>query len=106
MPPYAFAMAKWHVGFDGRWRESFHDFDEAVAWAREVAETGRTVDVAQRVLLGRKLVAVFPESERDKREALWSASTVLGLGGGAYAGVGGDFGGGGGGGDGGGGGGC
>lgn len=101
-------MAKWHVGFDRRWQESFHDFDQAVEWAREVAETGRTVDVAQRrLLLGRKLVAVFPESERAQREALWSASAFLGLGGGAYVGVGGDFGGGGGGGgDGGGGGGC
>lgn len=100
-------MAKWHVGFDGRWQESFDDFDEAVEWAREVAETGRTVDVAQRrLLLGRKLVAVFPESERAQREALWSASAILGLGGGTYAGAGGDFGGGGGGGDGGGGGGC
>ena len=84
------------MGFDGRWQESFHEVDEAVEWAREVAETGRTVDVAQRrFLVGRKLVDVFPESKRAQREAHWSAATFLGFGGG-----------GGGGGDGGGGGGC
>ncbi len=101
-------MAKWHVGFDGRWQESFHDLDEAVEWAEEVAETGRTVDVAQRrFLIGRKLVAVFPESKWTEREALWSAASFLGLSSGVYGGWGGgDFGGGGGGGDGGGGGGC
>lgn len=76
---YAFAMARWDVGFDGRWRESFHDFGEAVEWARGVAETGRTVDVAKRRWpLRRKLVAVFPESERAQREAIWSASAMLG----------------------------
>lgn len=90
-------MAKWHVSFDGRWQESFRDRDDAIEWAKEVAETGRTVDVAQRrFLFGRKLVDVFPESERAKREALWSASAFLGLTAGPYVGGGGDFGGGGG----------
>jgi hypothetical protein len=99
-------MAKWHVGFDGRWQESFHDYDDAIQWAKEVAETGRTVDVAKRrFLINRKLVAVFPESKRAQREAVWSASIFFGFGDGSYAGSGGDFGGGGGGGDGGGGGG-
>lgn len=102
-------MSKWDVGFDGRWQESFDDLDEAVEWAREVAETGRTVDVARRSLLrGRRLVAVFPEAERPKREALWSSSAIPWLGGGPYVGTGGDSGSGGvfgGGGDGGGGGG-
>jgi hypothetical protein len=105
-------MAKWHVGFDGRWQESFHDFEDAVEWAREVAETGRTVDVAQRrFVVGRKLVGVFPESERAQREAVWSAGAIAGLGLGPYVGggfgdgggFGGDGDGGGGGGDGGGG---
>ena len=99
---FRFAMARWHVGFDRRWQESFDDFDEAVEWAKEVAETGRTVDVAQRrLLLRRKLVAVFPESERTRREAVWSASSFFWLGGDGYIGGGGDFGGGGGEGDGG-----
>lgn len=59
----------------------------------------------RRLLLSRKLVAVFPESERAQREALWSSSLAW-LGGGMYVGVGGGFGGGGGGGGGDGGGGC
>jgi hypothetical protein len=91
-------MGKWYVSFDGRWQESFYELDQAVEWAREVAETGRTVDVAQRkLLLGRKLVAVFPESKRAEREALWSAAAFLGLSTGPHVGSGGDFGGGGGG---------
>lgn len=90
-------MAKWHVSFDGRWQESFHDLDQAVEWAKEVAETGRTVDVAQRkYFFGRKLVAVFPESARAEREALWSAAGFVGLASGPWIGSGGDFGGGGG----------
>lgn len=98
-------MAKWFVSFDGKWQESFRDFDEAVEWAREVAETGRTVDVAQRRLLrGWKLAAVFPESERPHREVLWAASSLSFLGLSSHAGM---YGGGGGGeGGGGGGGGC
>lgn len=96
-------MGKWYVSFDGKWQGSFQDLDEAAEWAREVAATGRTVDVAQRRLLrGWKLVEVFPESERAGREAAWAAWTIPWLGGGAYVGAGG-FEGGGGGGDGGGG---
>lgn len=92
-------MAKWFVSFDGKWQESFRDFDEAVEWARQVAETGRTVDVAQRhLLLGWKLAAVFPESERPHREALWAASPHAFLGLSAPVGGGGGDGGGGGGG--------
>jgi len=35
------SMAKYVVGFDGRWQETFDDRDEAIEWAREVAGTGR-----------------------------------------------------------------
>lgn len=67
-------MGKWYVGFDGRWRESFADREEAFEWAQEVAETGRTVDVAKRhLLIGRKFVTAFPESQRETREAVWKA---------------------------------
>ncbi len=98
MSPYAFAMAKWDIGFDGKWQEWFDDRDQAVEWAKEVAETGRTVDVAKRrFLLGRKLVAVFPESALPQREAFWRASAIPWLGGGMFFGSGGDSGGGGGG---------
>lgn len=96
-------MGKWHVSFDGKWQESFRDFDEATEWAREVAATGRTVDVAQRRLLrGWKLAAVYPESERAQREAAWAAWTIpflgyggIGIGGGGGGDGGGDGGGGG-----------
>jgi hypothetical protein len=95
-------MGKWHVGFDGGWKESFRDRDDAIEWASEVAETGRTVDVAQRrAVRGWKLVAVFPESERARREEIWLAATIpwLGVfgplgGGGGFGGGGGDGGGG------------
>lgn len=73
-------MGKWYVAFDGRWQESFHDCDEAVEWAREVAETGRTVDVARRhFLVGRKFVTAFPESKRALREAHWIAGSRMWL---------------------------
>jgi len=63
-------MARYEVGFDGKWQEAFDDRDDAIQWAREVADTGRVVDVVlKRRLWFRKLVAVFPESERKAREA-------------------------------------
>ena len=71
-------MGKWYVAFDGRWQESFHDRDEALAWAEEVAETGRTVDVAKRhFLIGKKFVTAFPESERGIREGVWRAGSGM-----------------------------
>lgn len=69
-------MARWHVAFDGKWQESFHDRNEAIEWAKEVAETGRTVDVAQRYfLIGKKFITAFPESARGLREAHWKAAS-------------------------------
>ncbi len=66
-------MAKYEVGFDGRWQEMFDDRAEAVQWAQEVAGTGRVVDVVlKRRLLPRRFVTAFPESERAEREAAWS----------------------------------
>jgi hypothetical protein len=66
-------MAKYEVGFDGRWQETFDDRDEAIQWAEEVAgETGRVVDVVlKRRFLPRKFLTAFPESEREAREAAW-----------------------------------
>jgi hypothetical protein len=76
-------MAKYEVGFDGRWQERFDDRDEAIQWAREIAETGRVVDVVRkRPLLPRRFVTAFPESERAAREAAW---VVPWTGGGAAA---------------------
>jgi hypothetical protein len=74
-------MGKWYVGFDRRWQESFGDYDEAIEWAQEVAETGRTVDVARRYfLIGKMFVTAFPESERGLREAVWRAGSRMWIG--------------------------
>lgn len=65
-------MAKYIVGFDGRWQETFDDRDEAIQWAEEVAETGRVDVVLKRRFLPRRLLTAFPESERTAREAAWA----------------------------------
>lgn len=64
-------MAKYQVGFDGRWQETFADRNQAIQWAREVAETGRVVDVVlkHRFLPFRTFVTAFPESEYAARKA-------------------------------------
>lgn len=65
-------MARYEVAFDGRSQEVFADRDLAIQWAREVADTGRVVDVVEkRRLLPRRLLTAFPESERAAREAAW-----------------------------------
>jgi hypothetical protein len=66
-------MAKYEVGFDGRWHVTFADREEAIQWAQEVAETGRVVDVVlKRRLLPRRFLTAFPESKRAARKAAWS----------------------------------
>ena len=66
-------MAKYEVGFDGRWQETFDGRNQAIQWAQRVADTGRVVDVVlKRRLLPRKFLTAFPESERAAREAAWS----------------------------------
>jgi hypothetical protein len=57
-------MATFIVGFDGKWQEKFRDQQEAVTWAEEVAETGRTVEVVRRRFGVYRFVTGFPESER------------------------------------------
>ena len=70
-------MAKYEVGFDGRWRETFNDRDQAIQWAQEVSKTGRVVDVVlKRRFLPRKLLTAFPEPERSAREAAWSLPLI------------------------------
>ncbi|HWA54198.1 MAG TPA: hypothetical protein VG816_08505 [Solirubrobacterales bacterium] len=64
-------MATFIVGFDGKWQEKFDDEDEAIAWAREVAETGRTVEVVRRRFGFCKFLTGFTESEREALEARW-----------------------------------
>jgi hypothetical protein len=72
-------MAKYEVGFDGRWQETFDDRSEAIEWAQEVAETGRVVDVVlKRRFLPRKFLTAFPESKRAAREAAWTTLYIDG----------------------------
>jgi hypothetical protein len=69
-------VARYEVGFDGRWQEEFDDCDEAMEWAKEVAATGRVVDVVRRRrFLPRKFVTAFPESQLAARKAAWSVPT-------------------------------
>ena len=70
-------MAKYLVAFDGSWQESFTNYDEAIEWAQEVAETGRIVDViVKKRLRPRRFLTAFPESERAARQAAWEAVAV------------------------------
>lgn len=76
-------MATFIVGFDGKWQEKFDDEDDAVSWAEEVAETGRTVEVVRRRLGVYKFVTGFPKSEREKLKVRRGVP-YLGGGGGVY----------------------
>ncbi len=78
-------MTSFIVGFDGKWQEKFDFEDDAVEWAREVAATGRTVEVARRRLGFCKFLTGFPESERDALAARWKRPPIGLFGnGGAY----------------------
>lgn len=93
-------MARFDVAFEGRWQESFDDYDEAVEWAREVAATGRTVDVVKRRFgVFRRFITAFPESQMEARKMLYSYAPWVGggefIGSGFGGGGGGDGGGGG-----------
>jgi hypothetical protein len=99
-------MTIFRVGFDGKWQEKFEDKEEAIAWAQEVAATGRTVEVVKRRFGFHSFLAGFPESQKEKLRSRWRQPVGLFIGAGADSFYGGGFGGGdggGGGGDGGGG---
>jgi len=64
-------MAVYLVGFDGEWQGEFDTETEAVAWAYEVAETGRVVEVVRRRFRLYEFITGFPESEREALEARW-----------------------------------
>jgi hypothetical protein len=73
-------MARYTVGFDGRWQESFDDLDEASTWAQEVATTGRTVEVIGRRFGFARFITAFPESEREALAARWRRPGLFGTG--------------------------
>jgi hypothetical protein len=69
-------MARFEVGFEGKWHEAFRDLNEALAWAEEVGQTGRLVWVIHRRWLNPpRLLAVFPSERVDEGERLWHANT-------------------------------
>ncbi len=63
--PMSPIMAIYLVGFDGKWQEEFDTEAEAVAWAHEVAETGRVVEVVRRRFRTYKFITGFPVTERE-----------------------------------------
>jgi hypothetical protein len=69
-------MATYRVAFDGEWQEDFDYLDDAVPWAREVADTGRLVHVVKKGLLRYTLVAVFPEDKGEIGEKRWRRRPV------------------------------
>jgi hypothetical protein len=71
-------MARYIVGFDGKWQEGFGDPEEATGWAEEVAATGRTVEVVVRRFGFHRFLTGFPESERDALAARWKVPWLLG----------------------------
>jgi hypothetical protein len=102
-------MATFIVGFDNKWQGKFDDETEAIDWAREVAATGRTVEVITRRFGFCKFLTAFPESKRAALRARWKRPVGLFIGAsatGVYGGAGGGYCGGGEGGGGGDGGGC
>ena len=72
-------MAIYLVGFDGKWQEEFDTEAEAVAWAHEVAETGRVVEVVRRRFRTYKFITGFPVTERETLEARWEDPFVPGV---------------------------
>ena len=76
-------MAIYTVGFDNRWQATFDNREEALEWAREIAATGRTVEViSRRFRFGfARFVAGFPESESAALEARWRRPPLFGDGG-------------------------
>lgn len=65
------SMTGFIVGFDGKWQEKFDFKEEAVEWAREVAATGRTVEVITRRFGFCSFLTGFPDSERAALKARW-----------------------------------
>lgn len=64
-------MAKYRVGFDAQWQESFDDEADAVSWAEEASDEGRTVYVVRWGWPRRRLIAVFPRSREAEAKESW-----------------------------------
>jgi hypothetical protein len=73
-----FRRNRYRVAFDGEWQETFDDEGAAKRWASEIAGTGRMVWVSHRGRLNERLVAVYPEDQRELGEQLWDAGRGAG----------------------------
>lgn len=73
-------MATFIVGFDNKWQEKFDDEAGAIQWAREVADTGRTVEVIKRRFGFCRFLTGFPESKQAELRARWKRPVGLFLG--------------------------
>lgn len=64
------------MGYDGKWQEKFEGQDDAIERAREVSESGWTVEVMTRRFGIHRFVAGFPETEREALEARWKVPAL------------------------------
>ena len=71
-----FSMARFRVCFDGEWQGEFDAGEDALEWARAVANTGRMTWVVERSLLTLRwrFRAAFPEDREDEARKLWNAA--------------------------------
>jgi hypothetical protein len=70
-------MARYGVGFEGKWQGEFDDVGDALDWGQDVGESGRLVYVGERRWLrGWRLVAVFPIDRTVEGEYLWERQGV------------------------------
>jgi hypothetical protein len=69
-------MAKYDLGYGGEWKETFRDGEAAIRRAEELAEGGKTAEVARRFLGLHAFVTAFPESGREKLRARRGAPYV------------------------------
>jgi hypothetical protein len=67
----AFSRGKFRVAFDGHWQEEFDTLADAVEWAQEVSQTGRTTWVVERRPFSLRFQAAFPMEHADEAKKEW-----------------------------------
>ena len=67
----AFLRGKFRVTFDGHWQGDFDTLADAMEWAEEVSQTGRTVLVIERRTLSNRFRAAFPQERAREAEEDW-----------------------------------
>ncbi len=80
--PYLSGVAKFILGYEGKWREGFGDREAAIRHAEQLAEGGVVVEVVRKRFGFHSFVTGFPESEREALRARWSWNPFSGDGGG------------------------